>query len=468
MTRYLLPLLLAAPGFAQLPAVTLSVTPATEPKPALRFDLTVQGRDKVSGNAALHYAKAALARPTATEKKSLEDEKKVQGWEETPLDKLPTDDVNEHLAKYAAALRELEHGTKCKTCEWDSAPASGPAALDAAVASQPANRVLARMLSLRLRVELAEKRFDAATHTLRAGLQYAKHLGEGPTLIQMLVGHAVAAVFLGRAEEFVSCPDAPNLYWGLTALPRPLIDPRPGLDGEDDLTESFLPGLADLRKGPVTAERALDVAENALKVFAAASDEPNTLIKLGGRLAISGHATLHQNEAVKELVARGWDKKKADALPAVQAVFLNSFEAYREHADDFRKWFLVDDPEAFDGLAKATAALKKAQKERKSETMLQTFLLILPAVEKVHSAHARTDRKVAALRAVEAVRLHAGLAGGLPKQLSDIKKVPVPPDPLTGKSFVYEVTASGFTLISAESESVPKVLNLKYEVTVRK
>lgn len=463
----LLSVLVSTTARAQLPPVHLTVDPVAEAKPALRYSLLPTGRDRVAGNAALHYSKAALARPVVDRAKAPEEDKKLAAWGEASLDKLPIDDVKSYLKGYAATFRELEYGTRCKSCEWASAPASGPAALDQTIALQPVYRELAALLSLRVRVELAEKRYDDAVASLRTGLQYAKHLGEGPSVIQMLVGHAVANVFLVRAEELIACPGAPSLYWALSALPRPLIDPRPSLDGEDELSESFLPALSELRKGPVSAEKALDAAEAALKVFAAAEDE-NPFAAFGGRLAISGYATLHQEAAKKELTARGWDKKAVAAMPAVQAVYLNSYEAYRELADDHRKWFLTPLPEAFDGLAKAAARTKKAQKDRSGDTLFQTFLLVLPAVEKVHHAGARTERRVALLRAVEAVRIHADAAAALPKGLADIKRVPVPNDPLTSEPFSFTNTADGFTLRSPDSDAAPKALDLRYVVNVRK
>lgn len=458
----------ATAAVAQLPPVKLSVDPVAEPKPALRYDLLPSGRERVNGNAAHHYAKAALARPTADKARTPEEEKKLAAWEEADLVKLPVDDVKTFLKGYAATFRELEQGIRCKTCEWTAAPASGPDAVNDLVAVIPVYRDLARMLALRVKVELAEKRYDDAVASIRTGLQFAKHLGEGPTLIRTLVAHAVAAVFLAKVDELIARPGAPSLYWALSTLPRPFIDPRPALDGEDELVDAFIPGLADMRKGPVTAEKALDVAETAVKVLAEASGGTDPFTAFGGRLAISGHAKLYHDEAKKELLARGWDRKAVDAMPAVQAVFLNSFEAYREFADDHRKWFLTPLPESFDGLEKATAKLKKAQKDRKSDTLLQAFLLLLPAVEKVHQAGARTERKIALLRAVEAVRIHAEAAAGLPKELTGVKKVPVPADPLSGKPFVYTPTADGFTLSSTESESVPKALAVTYEVKVRR
>ena len=93
-TLALFAVLLAVPAFAQLPPVLLTVDPAAEPKPALRYTLLPAGRERVSGNAALHYAKAALARPVVDRAKVPEDDKKLAAWEDAALDKLPVDDAS--------------------------------------------------------------------------------------------------------------------------------------------------------------------------------------------------------------------------------------------------------------------------------------------------------------------------------------------------------------------------------------
>jgi hypothetical protein len=298
-------------------------------------------------------------------------------------------------------------------------------------------------------------------------VQFGKHIAEGPSLIQMLVGIAVTNVFLGKADDLIARPGSPNLYWGLSTLPRPLLDPRPGLDGEDALNESFLPGLAELRKGPVSAERALDVVENAVKVLTAVNED-NPFAAFGTRVGLAGYATLVQAEAKKELLARGQEKKAVEAMPAVQAVFLNSFETYRDVADDYRKWFFLPHAEAIDGLAAAADKTKRLTKEKANDPLLRVFLLILPAVEKVHQAAARTDRKVALLRTVEAIRIHTAAAGSLPNELKAVRKVPVPDDPLTGKPFEYAVSDGGFTLTApAVGTPLQKNLELRYEVKLR-
>jgi hypothetical protein len=56
-------------------------------------------------------------------------------------------------------------------------------------------------------------------------------------------------------------------------------------------------------------------------------------------------------------------------------------------------------------------------------------------------------RKIAALRVIEAVRHHlAANQGELPASLSDIRGIPIPLDPLTGKPFQWTVEGETATL----------------------
>ena len=52
----------------------------------------------------------------------------------------------------------------------------------------------------------------------------ARHIGEGPTVVQGLVGVAIAAMVLRCAEDMAQAPGSPNLCHAMQALPRPLID----------------------------------------------------------------------------------------------------------------------------------------------------------------------------------------------------------------------------------------------------
>ncbi len=466
--RSLLALLLI-PAFAQaqLPPIKLTVDPAPETKPSLRYELLPTGRDRVAGNAVLHYMRAHANRPAEERepvKRAAEFEKIVR-WEDAPTEQIPTKEVAEYLKRYKALFRELEYGSRCNSCDWASAPAAGTEAIDAVVGNVQSYRELARWLSLRCKLEIAEGRFDAALRTIQAGLQFGRHIAEGPTYIQMLVGNAVVAIFFARLETLIAQPASPNMYWALSTLPKPFLDPRHGLDGEDQLSESFFPGLAELQKGPLSAERAIELVTKAMSFFQGLQDGGG-LSELGIRLAIVTAAELRQAEARKEFIARGRDAKAVAAMPAVQVVFLNSFARYRDVADDYRKWFLHGGPDASAGVEKIGERVKKAKADAKDDAIAQVFLNLLPAVEKVFYSMARTERRIAHLRTLEAIRLHAVLEGHLPRELSEIKKVPVPSDPSSGKPFEYALTEGGFTLSTPDVKNLGH-LKLTYEVTLR-
>ena len=114
--------------------------------------------------------------------------------------------------------------------------------------------------------------------------------------------------------------------------------------------------------------------------------------------------------------------------------------------------------------------IKKTTAGKDADPLVRMFALTAPAVEKVFVAHGRTDRRLAGLRVVEAVRLHAAANGGRPpKSLSDITLVPIPDDPHTGKPFEYTSEGNTFTVNAPPPpglETSP-AWNFRYEVTIR-
>jgi hypothetical protein len=97
---------------------------------------------------------------------------------------------------------------------------------------------------------------------------------------------------------------------------------------------------------------------------------------------------------------------------------------------------------------------------------LTIFAEMISNIHGMHSNDARLDRRVAMLRVVEALRLHAGVTGRLPDSLDQVKVVPIPIDPYTGKPFHYEATGESAELVS-EIPGSP-VFGFTYRVTLRK
>jgi hypothetical protein len=83
-------------------------------------------------------------------------------------------------------------------------------------------------------------------------------------------------------------------------------------------------------------------------------------------------------------------------------------------------------------------------------------------------AQTRLDRRIAALRVIEALRLHAATNGGnFPDKLADVTVVPVPDDPGTGKPFDFQADGKTATLSSTVPGEPLEHNGLRYRLTLR-
>jgi hypothetical protein len=171
--------------------------------------------------------------------------------------------------------------------------------------------------------------------------------------------------------------------------------------------------------------------------------------------------------AKKALIGEGRKPEEVDAMPVVQVVAIHSMRQVREYQDDVYKWLALPFPEAKVGLDQAEKRLRLALSRKDT---LPLFSLI-PAVNKVYDAHVRLARKIAALRCLEAIRMHAkDNHGKPPAKLDDINLVPVPFDPMTGKGFEYQVKDQIITLYAPPpAQERPTASNsFTYEMTIEK
>jgi hypothetical protein len=450
---------------------TLSVAPAAAPIPALKYELLPRLRNRVPGNAALDYHRAYILRPSwprdPKEAKKLDEN--LISWEESPIDKLPIVEVKKYLFGYSQTFRTLDAAAKTDRCDWELSNRLSVQNIDLLLPEVQTFRELARFQKLRVRVDLAENDFDDAVRNIQTGFRLGKDVGEGPTLIQSLVGIAITTVFLNEVEHLIQRPDSPNMYWALTTLPRPLIDPRTALEGETRLFDNLFPNAKTLEKGPVSADRANAVLEEMLTAFATMGGKPNE-VKIGiGGVGLAGYVALNAPAARKHLTELGWPAATVEKMPPAQVVALRAITAYRSFTDDQTKCFSLPYPEARAELAKVRERAEKLRKDT-GDTIITVFALTLPAVEKLFEAHARTARRIAALRTLEAIRLHAAANDGkLPKSLADVKVVPVPDDPYTLKPFGYALTDNTFTLTGPPpaGDKPDRSNNFRYEVTVK-
>ena len=129
------------------------------------------------------------------------------------------------------------------------------------------------------------------------------------------------------------------------------------------------------------------------------------------------------------------------------------------------KWFNVPYWEARKGFA---AVDQKFKTELRDREIIPIASLLLPAVNKCRDASVRSQRRIDLLRVVEALRLYAAEhEGKLPSALDDIKEVPIPLDPVSGKPFGYKLEGGTATLDAPPPPGMRwDVLGARYEITI--
>jgi hypothetical protein len=445
--------------------IRLKLQPAAAPVPALKYQLLPELRDQKPGNAVLLYYRAFSPEWMTWRR---EQQKQIDAWTDD-MRKVPGKELRWVLT--SAQLKEIDLGARRAYADWELAERARAEGIGLLLPDMQGFRQLAVLLAMRARLEMADGHLDQAAHTLQTGLALGRHIGEGPTLIQSLVGAAVTNLMLIQVEEMIQTPKAPNLYWALTQLPAPFIDLRKPYQGERLMVDNLFPGmremLADPRTKPLSEAQVHELVDRlagALQGLGLTSEH----YRWQGRIGLAALAAQIYPQAKRFLLSQGRAAKDVEAMPVIQAALLYEIHNYDRHLDNSIKWAGLPYWQARAGMDQAERELRQAKAAGPGNgTFLAT--LLVPAAVRVQQASARTDRRIAALRCIEALRLHvAARDGKLPGRLGDIQEVPVPSDPMTGRPFTYTVDGNRAVLYAPppDGEKAGPHNTLRYELTV--
>jgi hypothetical protein len=421
------------------PTTNFVVTPAGESDPALRWRLLPEVREQHAGDAANGYLRAVSPEPMArfVRAKNPDLANEALEW---PLADLRTARATDlRWVKAATALLEADRAARCDWCNWHLQARAREEGIALLLPDMQSMRSLSRLASLRTRFALAEGDFDAAIRSLQTQFALGRHCGaDSCTLIQSLVAAAVCTVAVNNAAEFVQLPGAPNLYWALTAFPDPFIPFRKGMEGERTMMDAMFPGFRDALESR-TAPPPLDLnkARASLTSIGAAAN-PLSAGLLIGTLA-SG--------ARDYLTAHGWSKESLSALPITTIVILHEIAVYDQYFDDFLKLAGLQPSVALPRMDVAERRLMKDLRAPSNGSVLAK--LMLPAATRAYFAQVRLDRRIAGLRCVEAIRMHAAVTGKLPKSAEEVVVVPLPTDPATDKPFQMSFDGDAVTILAS-------------------
>lgn len=447
-------------GAQQAPVVKLTLHPAPEPRPALKYRLLPEAIDLKPGNAAVMYNKVFLQ--WSQRRHDTETWQRIVDWSAVPLDGLPRDAVRKTLSSFESEFDALGLAARRDHCDWQL-PLTERNPLALLLPEVQEARQGARLLAAKARLEMAEGDFDGAVRTLQTGFSLARHVAEGPTLVTALVGMASCGMMCEQVETLVQQPGTPNLYWALTWLPRPYIDMRRAVEMEMHFLELALPELKDVetrRRSPAEWQALLD----GLAEKMAASDE-GPPAGWQARLAFTALAMKGYPMARDGLVGQGYSREEVEAMPVPQVVLLYTLRTYAHYRDEMFKWFAVPYAEAATGIERAERTLATEARRRE---IVPLATLLLPALRSAQAASARTDRRIAVLRVIEALRMYAhSHEGRLPDRLDDVAEVPVPLDPLTGKPFQYRRVGDAVVLEAPAPAGLPAQGHwLRFEIRI--
>lgn len=451
---------------------SLSVHPAKEPVPALKYQLAFEPRDQLPGNAVVHYLRAGLVKKDRWARQSIEkrrEEMKLRdNWLLTPLAEWPRDEVRSHLDEIKDVYILIERAARSDRCNWESVHELRQDGFDALGTELQDLRSFADLLRYKIRLALADGKIDQAAHWLRIGFTMARHASEGPTVVNTLVGFALTSIMDYELMQFIQQPGAPNMYWALTDLPQPIVDVRKGLQGERLRVNAVFPGLremaADLKAVPMTPAQIGELADRLVKL----AKPTTTREENAQRLAILNMAGRLHEDAKKALAEEGRAAEDIEKMPSLQAALLYQLQQFDRGMDDLIKLQGVPFYDAAPRLRELDERFKA--EHEKADGVGLTIASVANGV-KVRAAQVRIERRLAGLRCVEAVRLYAaGHAGKPPAKLDDIKEVPIPSDPYTGKPFVYKAEGNSAIIEGPAPEGEkPSVNNfIRYTVTIKK
>ncbi|MFQ5735136.1 MAG: hypothetical protein ACE5KM_24645, partial [Planctomycetaceae bacterium] len=225
----------------------LTVSPAAEPEPALKYALLPRFEDLKPGNSTPFYYRAILSIKDRPKDPLKPFHDNYDTWMNGPPSQMPRDEVRKFLRGFRNVFHELKIATHREKTDWAwrLKDVTGIQAIAFLLPEVQEARQVARLLILRIRLAIAERRYDDAIASFQMGYQLARDVAEPPTLINDLVGVSIAQMLTAELRNMSGTSGAPNMYWALSKMRRPFIDMEPAMRYEMTLPAKVFPALQD-------------------------------------------------------------------------------------------------------------------------------------------------------------------------------------------------------------------------------
>ncbi len=404
--------------------------------PSLKYQLLPPFETRIRGNAAVYYGKVTAEHLAFFTSRELQE--KIENWRNAPLADLRKKDVRVLVPRVEEMLARA---ARCESCDWQL-PVHEEDYFTIWLPEVQQTRQFARILATSARIHIARGEFDAALMAFQSGFAMARNVSAGETLVNDLVAIAIDAIMVEQVREFEQQPAAPNLYWALAMLPRPVVDMRNAVEAERNGLASMLPAVRDLNapRSPTEWRQLLERFWHKVAKLTEGTDQ-----EIPSPDALVAACLRNYPQAKISLLNRGTPAETVEAMPAAQVVLVELLQTFEDDRDTLFQWMFVPYPAG----AERMQAMQPTQDDKAIGQDPNTALrkLLLPAAWAAYQATARLERDFALLRVVEALRLYGASHNGcLPEKLDEMTEVPIPDDPVTGKPFVYRLDGATATI----------------------
>lgn len=407
------------------------------------------GEEITAGNGATVYLSAMIA----IVDRNQEWQDKLERYSDSPFDQLPVSEAKNWLS--TATLAQLHIAARRERAVWDLPIREQ--GYEALLFHFPGVRKAARLLSVEARVAIAEGRFDDAIRSLRTGFALVRDVQYHGVMVSGAMSSVQARMFLEDVEHLISRPGAPNLYWALANLPRPMLD-LAGMLREEQialmatfpfLQENQPPGPADIRGVMKQAAMTDPTYPTDDRVTEAVADFERRAEKL---LPV----------AREHLLKKGLDEAAIALMSPAQIVMLYAFDDLERRRQEIVKWYGLPFWQAYPELMRMEKQIADAQKDAGANPLLP----YLANPTKPAWIVVRPDRIAAALQTIEAVRDFAANHDNKPPASLAELSLPTPIDPVTGKPFEYTTEGKQFRITGPAPAENPEEL-LSYALTLQ-
>lgn len=354
-----------------------------------------------------------------------------------PREEFPMEKARRFVEQTHTFYRLLEEGSRCDLCDWEYRIRGNTNPLSILIEEIQDAREMVRALTVKARVEIYDGRFEDAARTIRTGKALARHVAETPFIVSQLVGVAIDTQMNFCLAEWMRQPNAPNLYWSLTAMPPSLFSPEKPFTMEMDYVRLMVPELVTAMESPeeMSDEDWIRMDVSLKKALEDIGEEHR-----GGMNSLDFGGVVTYPIARQWMLDQGRTEEEIDKMSPAKVIGLWSVYRYEIHRDNALKvimlpyWQMKQREKELEGAW--------AQSEPDKLTPLGRMVnMLFPATGGYMNALARSRQTREVLRIVEALRIYAAENDGkLPEKLERIQSVPIPPvDPFSGEAFKYRL-----------------------------